>query len=70
MSFAAFSIFAVSSTSDGGFPSPAAMTFFPLLIACRTTPGPPVIASNGTSGCSIISFAASIEGSVIVTIRF
>ena len=59
---AAFARFAVSSTTAGGLPGPAAMHFLPLFIAALTTTGPPVTTTRRTSGCFISTFALSTVG--------
>ena len=41
---------AVSSTTTGGLPGPAAITRLPDCIAACTTAGPPVTHSSATSG--------------------
>ena len=48
ISAAAFSMSAVSSTTTGGFPGPAAMTRFPAFMAAFTTAGPPVTHNSAT----------------------
>ena len=60
MSRPAFARSAVSSTTTGGLPGPAAITFFALFIAARTTAGPPVTTSRLTWGCSK-SFCARLD---------
>ena len=54
ISFAAFSISAVSSTKTGGFPAPAPIAFLPLDITVFTTPGPPVATTILILGFAII----------------
>ena len=68
ISCAALGISAVSSTTTGGFPGPAAMTRFPDFIAARTTPPPPVTTSSLIPRFSISSPADSTVGSQIVVI--
>jgi len=58
MDLAAMSRSAVSSTTTGGLPGPAAMTRLPDLAATRTTPGPPVTQSSAMPGCWKTSSAA------------
>ena len=70
MSRPAFAKSAVSSTTTGGLPGPAAITFLPLFIAARTTAGPPVTTSRFTSGCSNSACALSIVGSLTVHSTF
>ena len=53
---------AVSSTRAGGFPAPAPMPLFPEERTAVTTPGPPVAAISGISGCFIIILLDSIVG--------
>ena len=48
ISFAAFSISAVSSTTAGGLPAPAPIAFFPDDRTNLTIPGPPVATNNFT----------------------
>ena len=50
IAFAASSNCAVSSTTTGGFPGPAAITRLPDLPAARTTAGPPVTHSSAMPG--------------------
>ena len=69
MSFAAFSISAVSSTTTGGFPAPAPIAFLPDERTVFTIPGPPVATRSLIFGCFIISFVASIDGSLTIVIR-
>jgi len=68
---AAFSRFAVSSTTAGGLPGPAQIAFLPEFIACLTTAGPPVTTTMRTSGCFISVFALSIVGrsTLVITSR-
>ena len=70
MSFAAFSISAVSSTTTGGLPAPAPIAFLPVDITALTIPGPPVATSIRTFGWFIMIFVFSIDGSLTVTIKF
>ncbi len=63
---AACSMFAVASTTAGGFPGPAQMARLPEFIAACTTPGPPVTTSRRTSGCFISSPAEAMVGSATV----
>ena len=67
---AATSRSAVSSTTAGGLPGPAAITFLPLTIAALTTPGPPVTTSRRTPGCLISVSALSIVGRSTQASRF
>ena len=69
ISFAAFSISAVSSTKTGGFPAPAPIAFLPLDITVFTTPGPPVATTILILGFAIIFSVFSILGSAIVTTK-
>ena len=61
---------AVSSTTAGGLPGPAAITFLPLPIAAFTTPGPPVTTSRRTPGYFISVSALSIVGRSTQASRF
>ena len=70
MSLAAFSIFALSSTTAGGLPAPAPIAFLPLERTVLTIAGPPVATSILTFGWAIIRLVFSIEGSETVTMRF
>ena len=45
------------------------MAFLPDFIASRTTPGPPVTSSTGTSGCAMRRFAESSVGSAMAVMR-
>ena len=62
MCFAALPRSAVSSTTAGGLPGPAAITFLPAFMAVFTTAGPPVTTSRRTPGWRISSWALSIVG--------
>ena len=62
MPAAATSRSAVSSTTAGGLPGPAAITFLPLPMAAFTTPGPPVTTSRRTPGWRISDSALSMVG--------
>ncbi len=70
MSLAARSRCAVSSTTAGGLPGPAAMARLPEFIAARTTAGPPVTTSRRTFLCFISACAESIVGSASAHSRF
>ena len=61
---------AVSSTTTGGLPGPAAITFLPEAKAAFTTAGPPVTTTNRMPGARISSLADSMVGSVIQQRRF
>src|SRR4051812_46470409 len=67
---AATSRCAVSSTTAGGLPGPAAIARLPEFIASFTTPGPPVTARMRTSGCFISACALSMVGSPTEQTRF
>ncbi len=70
MSFAARSRSAVSSTTAGGLPGPAAMARLPEFIAAFTTAGPPVTTINRIPWCFISACADSIVGLPMVEIKF
>ena len=70
MPLAATSRCAVSSTTAGGLPGPAAMARLPEFIASLTTPGPPVTVRMRTSGWRISACADSMVGSAIEHKRF
>ena len=70
MPLAARSRSAVSSTTTGGFPGPAATTLLPLSMASWTTAGPPVTARSWMPGCFINAWAVSIVGSATPESRF
>ncbi len=59
---AAWPMSAVSSTTTGGLPGPAATTFLPEFMATLTTPGPPVTTSRLMPGYFINSWADRIVG--------
>jgi hypothetical protein len=61
---------AVSSTTTGGLPGPAAIARLPLFMAAATTPGPPVTTSSRMPLCFISAPADSMVGSAIEVIRF
>ncbi len=69
MSRAAFCRSAVSSTTTGGLPGPAAMTFLPLANAAWTTPAPPVTTSSRIPCVCMSCCAVSIVGSAHVVSR-
>ena len=59
---------AVSSTTTGGLPGPAAMTRLPVCIAAFTTAGPPVTQRSAMPGCSKSASADAMLGSATVVI--
>ena len=70
ISFAAFGISAVSSTTTGGLPAPAPIAFLPEERSILTTPGPPVATSILTDGSFTILFDVSIVGLATVATIF
>ncbi len=70
MSLAAFSTWAVSSTTAGGLPGPAHTARFPEFIAARTTAGPPVTTTRRVFLCFISACAESMVGSPMQHKRF
>ncbi len=57
---------AVSSTTTGGFPGPAAITRLPVCMAAVTTAGPPVTQSSATPGWRKSASADAMLGSATV----
>src|SRR3990170_7702227 len=70
MSLPAWRRLAVSSTSAGGFPGPAAMHFLPLCSAALTTPAEPVAQMKDTTSWFIANLVVSMLDCDTEVIRF